>query len=180
MTVYGFTIGSRKYRFRDLKDLMAKASLLKSGDCLAGIAAATEEERMAARFALAELPLKTFLAEVLIPYEEDEVTRLILDSHDPVAFELIAGMTVGDFCDWLLAYETDARTLRSAAPGITPEMAAAVSKLMRNQDLILVAGKIEVITRFRTTIGLKGRLSTRLQPNHPTDIPYNLFHGLPP
>ncbi|WP_319523748.1 ethanolamine ammonia-lyase subunit EutB [uncultured Desulfosarcina sp.] len=171
MTAYGFTLGSHKYRFRDLKDLMAKASLLKSGDCLAGIAAATEEERMAARFALAELPLKTFLTEALVPYGDDEVTRLIMDRHDPLAFDPIAAMTVGDFRDWLLAYETDTQTLRSVAPGITPEMAAAVSKLMRNQDLILVASKIEVVTRFRTTIGRKGCLSTRLQPNHPTDDP---------
>ena len=174
MSAYGFTLGSRKYRFRDLKDLMAKASPLKSGDCLAGIAAATEEERMAARFALAELPLKTFLTEPLIPYENDEVTRLITDSHDPLAFGPIAPMTVGDFRDWLLAYDTDAQTLHAVAKGITPEMAAAVSKLMRNQDLILVASKIEVISRFRTTIGLKGCLSTRLQPNHPTDDPQGI------
>jgi len=171
MTAYGCTLGSRKYRFRDLKDLMAKASPLKSGDCVAGIAAATEEERVAARFALAELPLKTFLTEALIPYEDDEVTRLIMDRHDPPAFDPIAAMTVGDFRDWLLAYDSDTRTLRSVAAGLTPEMAAAVSKLMRNQDLILVASKIEVITRFRTTIGRKGCLSTRLQPNHPTDDP---------
>ncbi|BBO78327.1 ethanolamine ammonia-lyase heavy chain [Desulfosarcina widdelii] len=174
MTAYGFTLGSRKYRFRDLKDLMAKASLLKSGDCLAGIAAATEEERMAARFALAELPLKTFLTEALIPHGDDEVTRLIMGSHDQSAFGPIASMTVGDFRDWLLAYETDTQTLRSVAQGITPEMAAAVSKLMRNQDLILVASKIEVVTRFRTTVGLKGCLSTRLQPNHPTDDPQGI------
>jgi len=171
MTPYGFKLGSRKYRFRDLKDLMAKASPLKSGDCLAGIAAGTEEERMAAKFALAELPLKTFLTEALIPYEDDEVTRLIMDSHDQSAFDSIASFTVGDFRDWLLAYDSDTRTLRSVAAGLTPEMAAAVSKLMRNQDLILVASKIEVVTRFRTTIGRKGCLSTRLQPNHPTDDP---------
>jgi len=171
MTGYGFTLGSRKYRFRDLKDLMAKASPLKSGDCLAGIAAATEEERMAAKFTLSELPLKAFLTEALIPYGDDEVTRLIMDSHDLSAFGPIGHMTVGDFRDWLLAYDTKCQTLRAVAPGITPEMAAAVSKLMRNQDLILVASKIKVITRFRTTIGLKGCLSTRLQPNHPTDDP---------
>ena len=174
MTSYGFTLGSRNYQFRDLKDLMAKASILKSGDCLAGIAATSEEERMAAKFALADLPLKTFLTEELIPYGDDEVSRLIMDSHDPLAFGLIAHMTVGDYRNWLLAYETDAQTLRSVAPGITPEMAAAVSKLMRNQDLILVANKIEVITRFRTTIGLKGCLATRLQPNHPTDDPQGI------
>ncbi len=174
MTPYGCTVGSRKYRFRDLKELMAKASPLKSGDRLAGVAAATEEERMAAKFTLAELPLRTFLTEALIPYEDDEVTRLIMDSHDPLAFDPIAHMTVGDFRDWLLAYDTDALTLRSVAPGITPEMAAAAAKLMRNQDLILVASKIEVVTRFRTTIGLTGCLSTRLQPNHPTDDPQGI------
>lgn len=174
MRAYEFPLGSRKYRFRDLKDLMAKASPLKSGDCLAGIAADTEEERMAAKFALAEMPLNTFLTEALIPYGDDEVTRLIMDSHDPLAFDPIAAMTVGDFRDWLLAYDTDTQTLRAVAPGITPEMAAAVSKLMRNQDLILVASKIEVISRFRTTIGRKGCLSTRLQPNHPTDDPQGI------
>jgi len=168
---YRFSLGSCSYRFRDLSDLMAKASSLKSGDCLAGIAATSEEERIAAKMALADLPLAVFLNEPLIPYEADEVTRLILDSHDRDAFAPIGSLTVGEFRDWLLAYETTTETLRAVAAGVTPEMAAAVSKLMRNQDLILVAGKAEVITRFRTTIGLKGRLSTRLQPNHPTDDP---------
>jgi len=171
MKPYRHTIGSCTYHFNDLKDLMAKASPLKSGDALAGIAAATEEERIAAKFALADLPLTAFLNEALIPYEDDAVTRLILDHHDEAAFAAISGMTVGDFRNWLLAYETGTEQLRSLAPGITPEMAAAVSKLMRNQDLILVAAKAENITRFRNTIGLKGQLSTRLQPNHPTDDP---------
>jgi len=171
MTNYRHSLGSHVYKFNDLKEVMAKASPLKSGDCLAGIAAATEEERMAARFVLADLPLTCFLNEALIPYETDEVTRLIMDHHDPAAFAPVRSMTVGQFRDWLLAYETDAGTLQAAAPGITPEMAAAVSKLMRNQDLILVASKIENITRFRSTIGQKGHLSTRLQPNHPTDDP---------
>ena len=171
MKPYRQTIGSHTYHFRDLKTLMARASPMKSGDVLAGIAAATEEERIAARFALADLPLTAFLNEALIPYEEDAVTRLILDHHDNAAFAPLSGMSVGDFRDWLLAYETDAERLRSVTAGITPEMAAAVSKLMRNQDLILVAAKAETVTRFRTTIGLKGQLSTRLQPNHPTDDP---------
>jgi ethanolamine ammonia-lyase large subunit len=171
MGQYRYTLGSASYQFRDLKDVMAKASPVKSGDGLAGVAAATEEERMAARFALADLPLDVFLNEALIPYENDAVTRLILDNHDMQAFAPIRSMTVGDFRNWLLSYETDTEKLQSAAAGITPEMAAAVSKLMRNQDLILVAGKAETITRFRTTIGLKGHLSTRLQPNHPTDDP---------
>lgn len=171
MKPYRFTLGSRTYRFPDLKDIMAKASPLKSGDCLAGIAALTEEERIAAKFVLADLPLTTFLAEALVPYEADEVTRLIMDHHDSRAFKPIAGLTVGEFRNWLLAYETDSEALRTVAPGIIPEMAAAVSKLMRNQDLILVANKVEAVTRFRTTIGLKGCLATRLQPNHPTDDP---------
>lgn len=171
MPIHRHTLGSRTYVFNDLKEVMAKASSLKSGDCLAGIAAATEEERMAARFVLADLPLTVFLHEALIPYEADDVTRLIMDRHDPAAFAPVRSMTVGQFRNWLLAYETDTQTLRAAAPGITPEMAAAVSKLMRNQDLILAAAKIENVSRFRTTIGLKGHLSTRLQPNHPTDDP---------
>ena len=163
------TLGHRQYRFADLKELMAKASPPRSGDYLAEIAAASAEERMAARIALADLPLGAFLRQPLIPYEEDEVTRLIIDSHDPVAFAPISHLTVGDFRDWLLSERTDSARLTQVAPGITPEMAAAVSKIMRNQDLILVAKKCRVITRFRNTIGLPGHMSVRLQPNHPTD-----------
>lgn len=148
---------------------MAKASPARSGDYLAGVAAATDEERMAARMALAEVPLTTFLNEVLVPYEEDEVTRLIIDGHDAAAFAPIAHLTVGDLRDWLLLEGTDSERLSAVAPGLTPEMAAAVSKLMRNQDLILVARKCRVVTRFRNTIGLPGHLAVRLQPNHPTD-----------
>jgi ethanolamine ammonia-lyase large subunit len=155
----------------DLKTLLAKASPARSGDELAGIAAASAEERLAARLALAELPLTAFLAEPVIPYEDDEITRLIVDRHDPAAFTPIAALTVGEFREWLLREETDTATLQQTAPGITPEMAAAVSKLMRNQDLILAAHKCQVVTRFRNTIGLPGRLSVRLQPNHPTDDP---------
>ncbi|KUJ75549.1 ethanolamine ammonia-lyase [Thiomicrospira sp. XS5] len=169
MAQYHYTLGQLVYRFDDLKDLMAKATPLRSGDVLAQVAAKTEEERMAARFALAELPLKTFLNEAVVPYESDEVTRLIMDDWDETAFEPIAHLTVGDFRDWLLDYDTDAAALAAVEAGLTPEMVAAVSKLMRNQDLILVASKKEVVTRFRNTIGLKGGLSTRLQPNHPTD-----------
>ncbi|WP_459916049.1 ethanolamine ammonia-lyase subunit EutB [Desulfocicer niacini] len=171
MSQYRFSIGSHNYRFCDLKELMAKASPLKSGDALAGCGAVSEEERVAAKFALADLPLRVFLNEVLIPYETDDVTRLILDAHDAEAFSPVSSLTVGDFRNWLLSHETRAEQLKSIAPGITPEMAAAVSKIMRNQDLILVAQKIETVTRFRTTIGLKGHFSTRLQPNHPTDDP---------
>ena len=138
---------------------------------LAGVAAATEEERMAARMALADVPLAHFLNEAVVPYEDDDVTRLIMDSHDARAFSAISSLTVGEFRDWLLADSTDALTTyyHLLAPGLTPEMVAAVSKLMRNQDLILVASKCSVITRFRTTVGLPGRMAVRLQPNHPTD-----------
>ncbi|MDH1010325.1 ethanolamine ammonia-lyase subunit EutB [Pseudomonas nicosulfuronedens] len=166
---YQTTVGSLTYRFPDLKTLLAKASPARSGDALAGLAANSYEERMVAKIALAEVPLKRFLDEALIPYEEDEVTRLILDSHDAAAFAPISHLSVGDFRDWLLLDSTDSATLASVAKGITPEMAAAVSKLMRNQDLILVAKKCRVVTRFRNTIGLPGHLSVRLQPNHPTD-----------
>ncbi|CAJ0684460.1 ethanolamine ammonia-lyase subunit EutB [Ralstonia holmesii] len=165
------TIGAQRYVFNDLKTLLAKASPARSGDYLAGLAAASEGERMAARMALADVPLSAFLNEALVPYEKDEVTRLILDRHDARAFQPIASLTVGEFRNWLLLHETDSQTLANVAPGITPEMAAAVSKLMRNQDLIAVARKCRVVTRFRNTIGLPGRLSVRLQPNHPTDDP---------
>lgn len=163
------TVGARRHLFADLRTLLAKASPARSGDALAGLAAASEEERMAARMALAEVPLSHFLSEALIPYEQDEVTRLIVDSHDARAFAEIAALTVGDFRNWLLSHETDEAVLARVAPGIMPEMAAAVSKLMRNQDLVAVARKCHVVTRFRNTIGLPGRLAVRLQPNHPTD-----------
>ena len=167
--MYRTTIGQRTYQFPDLKSLMAKASPARSGDYLAGVAAATAEERMAAKICLADLPLKAFLENALIPYEEDEITRLIMDEHDLQAFSLVSHLTVGDFRDWLLSEHADSFTLARLASGLTPEMVAAVSKLMRNQDLILVAKKCQVITKFRNTIGLPGRLSVRLQPNHPTD-----------
>ena len=166
---YAHAVGARTYRFADLKTLMASASPERSGDALAGIAAQTAEERMAAKYALADLPLETFLNEALVPYEGDEVTRLILDTHDAAAFAPVSHLTVGGFRDWLLSEAADGATLAALAPGLTPEMVAAVSKLMRNQDLVLAARKCRVITRFRNTIGLPGRLSVRLQPNHPTD-----------
>jgi ethanolamine ammonia-lyase large subunit len=169
--VYSFTVRNIVYRFDDLKTLLAKASPYRTGDVLAGVCAESYEERVAAQIALADVPLKTFLNEVIIPYEQDEVTRLIIDNHDVVAFGAISSLTVGEFRDWLLSDGTDTAILKSIEEGITPEMAAAVSKLMRNQDLIAVAKKCEVVTRFRNTIGLKGRFSTRLQPNHPTDDP---------
>jgi ethanolamine ammonia-lyase large subunit len=159
------------YRFNDLKTLLAKASPYRSGDVLAGLAAGSYEERVAAQITLADVPLKVFLNEEVIPYEQDEITRLIIDNHNLEAFSLIKTLTVGEFRDWLLKNETDTLTLQKIAPGVTPEMAAAVSKLMRNQDLIAVAKKCEVVTCFRNTIGMKGHFSTRLQPNHPTDDP---------
>jgi ethanolamine ammonia-lyase large subunit len=168
---YQHTIQHQVYRFKDLKDLLAKATPFRTGDALAGIAAATYEERVAAQITLADVPLKTFLNEVIIPYEADEITRLIIDTHDLAAFNPVASLTVGEFRDWLLSDQADSLTLQNLKWGITPEMVAAVSKLMRNQDLIAVAQKCEVVTRFRNTIGLKGRFSTRLQPNHPTDDP---------
>lgn len=167
--MYKFTVRNRVYVFADLKTLLAKASPYRTGDVLAGVSAESYEERVAAQIALADLPLKTFLNEAIIPYEEDEITRLIIDEHDAKAFQLISSQTVGEFRDWLLLDETDTAVLKSIESAVTPEMAAAVSKLMRNQDLIAVAKKCEVVTRFRNTIGLKGHFSTRLQPNHPTD-----------
>jgi len=166
---YRCSFRGSSYTFEDLKTLLAKASPARSGDLLAGVAAASEQERAMARRALADVPLADFLNEALVPYEDDEVTRLIVDSHDAEAFAAIAGFTVGEFRDWLLGPQATTEVLRQIAAGITPEMAAAVSKLMRNQDLILVAKKCSVVTRFRNTIGLPGRLSVRLQPNHPTD-----------
>jgi ethanolamine ammonia-lyase large subunit len=166
---YSYNVGVQTYQFKDLKEVMAKATPARSGDFLAGVAAETYAERMAARMCLAAVPLKKFLEELLIPYEDDEVTRLIIDQHDEKAFAEISHLTVADFRDWLLTDTTDSVTLKRVANGITPEMAAAVSKLMRNQDLILVAKKCHVTTAFRNTIGLPGHLSSRLQPNHPTD-----------
>jgi ethanolamine ammonia-lyase large subunit len=165
--MYSATIGSRRYCFADLKTLLAKASPARSGDRLAGIAADTEEERVAAQYTLADLPLATFLSETVVAYESDEVTRLIIDSHDSIAFAPIAHLTVGGFRDWLLADETTPPVLSALAPGITPEMAAAVSKLCRLQDLMAIAAKCSVVTAFRNTLGLPGRLSVRLQPNQP-------------
>jgi ethanolamine ammonia-lyase large subunit len=168
---YSHTIDAHTYRFADLKTLMAKASPARSGDYLAEVAATSEEERVAAQRALAEVPLKRFLEELLVPYENDEVSRLIIDRHDQKSFESINHLNVGDFRNWLLSDAASASILAELSPGLTPEMVAAVSKIMRNQDLILVAQKCRVVTRFRNTLGLAGRLSTRLQPNHPTDDP---------
>jgi ethanolamine ammonia-lyase large subunit len=169
MSRYTQDLGGTRHGFDSLAALLAAASPLRSGDVLAGIAAASAEARVAARLALAELPLAVFLADLVIPYEADEISRLIIDRHDAGAFAPVAALTVGEFRDWLLAAEGAA--IMALAPGLTPEMVAAVSKLMRNQDLIAVAKKISVVTVFRNTLGLPGRLATRLQPNHPTDDP---------
>jgi ethanolamine ammonia-lyase large subunit len=167
--VYRHAIDTTSYVFDDLRDLLAKATPPRSGDRLAGIAADSAEQMIAARIALADVSLKQFLRETVIPYEDDEVTRLIVDTHDRSAFAAISSLTVGGFRDWLLSDAATTSVLEKLAPGITPEMAAAVSKLMRNQDLILVAKKCQVVTAFRNTIGLRGRMSVRLQPNHPFD-----------
>jgi ethanolamine ammonia-lyase large subunit len=179
---YNTTIQGVRWAFPDLKTLLAKASPPRSGDALAGIAAESAIERVAAQMALADLPLKAFLNVDLVPYEQDEISRLILDSHDPAAFAPISHLTVGQFREWLLDARTTTERLAECAPGLMPEMVAAASKIMRVQDLVVVAAKCSVVTAFRNTIGLAGRLSTRLQPNHPTDdsrgIAASLIDGL--
>jgi len=166
---YSHTVGGERFAFPDLRTLLASASPARSGDALAGLAAGSERERVAARMALADVPLARVLGEPVIDPERDEVSRLILEQHDPAAFAPIAHLTVGAFREWLLSDATDAGALERATWGLTPEMVAATSKLMRNQDLVLAARKRRVVSAFRTTIGLPGRLAVRLQPNHPTD-----------
>jgi ethanolamine ammonia-lyase large subunit len=175
---YRHTLRGVNHTFDNLRMLLAKASPPRSGDELAGIAASSAAERVAAQMALADLPLAEFVTESLIPYEQDEVTRLIVNSHDRAAFAPLASLTVGEFRDWLLADETTGEVLASLAEVFTPEMVAAVSKLMRLQDLVLVARKIRVISRFRTTVGLPGTLCSRLQPNHPTDDPAGIVASI--
>jgi ethanolamine ammonia-lyase large subunit len=176
--MYAATIGGTRYDFPDLRRLLAKASPARSGDALAGVAAESAAERIAAQMALADLPLRRFLDETVIPDEEDEVTRLILDGHDAAAFAPAAHLTVGGLRDWLLADAATADALAALAPGLTPEMAAAVSKICRNQDLVAIAAKTRVVTRFRNTLGLPRRLSSRLQPNHPTDDPKGVLASI--
>ncbi|MDB5705035.1 MAG: hypothetical protein JWN66_2151 [Sphingomonas bacterium] len=171
MPDYRVDCAGTRHRFESLRHVLAAATPLRSGDVLACLAASGAQQRVAARYVLADLPLRAFLDEAVIPYEEDEVTRLIVDGHDTAAFAPVAHLTVGAFREWLLLNETDGPAIAALAPRLTPEMVAATSKLMRNQDLVAVAGKIRVVTAFRSTIGLAGRLSTRLQPNHPTDDP---------
>lgn len=175
---YSYIINNHSYRFNNLRILLAKASPFRSGDALAALTAGSYEERVAAQLALADVPLKTFLNDLVIPYETDEVTRLIMDTHDAQAFSPVSHFTVGELRDWLLSEQANTKALQQLSPGLTPEMIAAVSKLMRNQDLMLVASKCEVVTRFRNTIGLKGRLSVRLQPNSPTDDPKAIAAGI--
>jgi ethanolamine ammonia-lyase large subunit len=176
--MYAHSVGGTRYTFPDLRTLMARATPQRSGDVLAGVAAGSMAERVAAQMALADLPLDTFLNEAVVPYEADEVTRLIIDRHDPMAFAPVASLTVGGLRDWLLSDEADGTALAALSPGLTPEMAAAVAKICRIQDLILIAAKRRVTTRFRDTIGLPGRLASRLQPNHPTDDPKGILASI--
>lgn len=169
MSTYAASIGHERYAYHSLRDLMAAASSPKNGDRLSGIAAATERERVCARAILADVPLKAFLADPIVPYEQDDVTRLIIDTHDSKAFSTISSFTVGELRDWLLDLRTTASHIAQVTRGVTPEMAAAVSKLARNQDLVSIARKCSVTTAFRSTLGLPGTLASRLQPNHPTD-----------
>jgi ethanolamine ammonia-lyase large subunit len=172
--IFSHTIGNRCYTFGSLRDLLAKATPLRSGDLLAGVAAESAEQRVAAQCALADVALEHFTGEQVVPYETDEVTRLIVDTHNAAAFAPVRSLTVGELRDWLLSDEATTERLAALAPGLTPEMAAAVSKLMRVQDLIAAARKMRVVTQFRTTVGLAGQLSTRLQPNHPADAPLGI------
>ncbi len=168
---YAHAVGAHRFAFPDLRTLLAKAGPMRSGDLLAGVAADSEAERMAAKMALADLPMRRFLDEPVLSPDDDEVSRLILSQHNEAAFVPIAHLTVGEFRNWLLSDATTEQTLRDLTWGLTPEMVAAVSKLMRNQDLVLAARKCRVVSAFRTTIGLPGRMAVRLQPNHPTDDP---------
>lgn len=171
-------VDGTRHVFGSLAELLARATPLRSGDELAGVAAASDEERVAAQMALAEVPLKRFLSEAVVPYESDEITRLVIDTHDAGAFAAVSHLTVGDFRNWLLSDAATTDALTALAPGLTPEMVAAVSKICRNQDLILIARKCRVVTRFRNTLGLAGRMSTRLQPNHPTDDPAGILASI--
>ena len=180
--MYKITLKNQVYRFNDLKDLMAKATPLRSGDVLAGVAAESLSQMVAAQMILADLPLSIFTQQFVIDPEIDEISRLIIKQHDLAKFAPISNMCIGELREYLLSYECTPQVLADLRYALTPEMVAAVSKIMRNQDLIAVAAKCEVITKFRTTIGLKGRLSTRLQPNHATDdkagIAASIIEGL--
>ncbi|MCB1171531.1 MAG: ethanolamine ammonia-lyase subunit EutB, partial [Leptospiraceae bacterium] len=162
-------LGHNHFSFPDLKTLMAKASPARSGDYLAGLGAQSDEERAAAQMVLADVPLSHFIEEPLISPELDNISRLILEDLDSEAGAQINSLSVGDFRNWLLSEKTTGEDIRRIRPGLMPEMVAAVSKIMRIQDMILAARKCTVVTSFRTTIGLPNTLSVRLQPNHPTD-----------
>ncbi len=180
--MYQITLKNKKYKFNDLKDLMAKATPLRSGDILVGVAAESLTQMVAAQMILADLPLSVFTQQFVIDPEIDEISRLIIKQHDLAKFAQISSMCVGELREYLLSYECTPQVLADLRYALTPEIVAAVSKIMRNQDLIAVAAKCEVITKFRTTIGLKGRMSTRLQPNHATDdkagIAASIIEGL--
>jgi ethanolamine ammonia-lyase large subunit len=170
MSGYSHTIASHTFRFANLWDLLAKASPARSGDFLAGVAAADDEERVAAQMALADVPLKTFLVEHVVPCENDEVTRLIIDDHNAKAFAPVSHLTVGAFRDWLLSDAATEKSLAALAPGLTPEIVASVSKICRVQDLVLISQKCRVVTKFRNTIGRS--MATRFSslPTSPTQI----------
>jgi ethanolamine ammonia-lyase large subunit len=176
--MFGHAVGGTRYTFPDLRAVMARATPHRSGDVLAGVAAGSMAERVAAQMALADIPLSHFLNEAVVPYERDEITRLIIDGHDAVAFAPVSALTVGGLRDWLLSDDADGAALAALSPGLTPEMVAAVAKICRIQDLILIAAKRRVTTRFRDTIGLPGRLASRLQPNHPTDDPKGILASI--
>lgn len=178
MPKYHTTINQTVWHFSDLRDLMAKATPKRSGDALAQIAAHSAEQRVAAQIVLADVPLKQFLNELVIPYEVDEISRLIIDQHDAIAFLPISSFTVGQLRDWLLSEQATPNVLSKLALGLTPEMVAAVSKIMRIQDMIIVAQKCQIVSRFRNTLGLAGTMSTRLQPNHPLDDPSGVAASL--
>jgi ethanolamine ammonia-lyase large subunit len=166
---YSTSIGQTLYRFDSLKELLAKATPERSGDQLAGVAANGPVERLAAQMVLADVPLRTFIQQDILGVDGDEITDLIFARHDPIAFAPIAHLTVGEFREWLLAPTATSDVLAKLRTGLTPEMVAAVSKIMRIQDLIAVAAKCRVVTKFNNTLGLEGHLATRNQPNHPTD-----------
>jgi ethanolamine ammonia-lyase large subunit len=176
------TIRGSTYSFTSVKEVLAKANPPKSGDDLAGVSAKDAVERVAARAVLSELTLAELRANPVIPYEQDELTRLVEDHLDQTAFAAVGSLTVGQFREWLLDSKTSGSVIRAVSPGLTPEMAAAAAKLMSNLDLMVAGAKCEVVVRANSTLGLPGRFSSRLQPNHPTDdvrgILYSAREGL--
>ncbi|HJQ13588.1 MAG TPA: ethanolamine ammonia-lyase subunit EutB, partial [Anaerolineales bacterium] len=161
----------KTYEFPDIRLLMGKANEEKSGDRLAGVGAETAAERVAAKLVLAEVPLWVLHDNPAVPYEQDEITRLIMDAVDPAIYDEIKDRTVGEFREWILADTTSADMIRRVSNGLTAEMIAGVTKLMSNLDLMYAAKKIPVSAHCNNTIGAPGTLSSRNQPNHPTDSP---------